>query len=70
VEATESSGLIRFVVADTTPVFVRFANQAPSPTSACRLAVGDVVVIPLGSGFGDFSDIPPVPTISQVVIQH
>jgi hypothetical protein len=70
VEAMEPSGSIRFLVADTTPVFVRVANRTPLPTSACGLAVGEVVMIPFLSGFGDFSNTPPASTISQVVIQR
>jgi hypothetical protein len=65
-----------FTVSSETAVFERSGNAAPTPTSACRLSVGQVVEFPTsvdGSGFGDHitenGESPPVPqTIPQLVI--
>jgi hypothetical protein len=65
-----SSGRMTFVVTDTTPVFERVGEGAPRASSACRLAVGEVVEIPFGDGFGDFPADAPPPTISQLVIER
>jgi hypothetical protein len=70
VEASNSSSQLRFVVADTTPIFVRVGSGTPRPIVVCALAVGQLVEIPLGDGFGDFSDPVPILPISQVVIDR
>jgi hypothetical protein len=70
VEASNRSGLGRFVVADTTPVFARVGSGTPRPIVVCELAVGELVEIPFGDGFGDFSDPVPIVPISQVVIDR
>jgi hypothetical protein len=70
VEASNRSGMLRFVVADTTPVFVRVGSTTPRPAVVCDLAVGELVEIPFGDGFGDFSDPVPTVPISQVVIDR
>ena len=63
-------GKATWIVADTTAVFERFGEGAPHASNACRLAVGQVVEIPLSDGFGDFvGDVPP-PTLHQLVIKH
>jgi hypothetical protein len=63
-------GTMTFVVTDTTPVFERVGEGAPRASSACRLAVGEIVEIPFGDGFGDFPADAPPPTISQLVIER
>jgi hypothetical protein len=70
VEASNSSGPLRFLVSDTTPVFIRVGSGTPRAAVVCELAVGDVVEIPFGDGFGDFSDPVPTLPISQVVIDR
>ncbi|MDQ2766314.1 MAG: hypothetical protein M3Y30_04080 [Gemmatimonadota bacterium] len=63
-------GKMSFIVADTTAVFERIGEGAPRASSACHLAVGEVVEIPLGDGFGDIvGDVPP-PTLRQLVIER
>jgi hypothetical protein len=64
------SGQLRFVIADTTPIFVRVGSGTPRPTFMCELAVGELVEISFGDGFGDFSDPVPTLAISQVVIDR
>jgi len=63
-------GTMSFIVADTTAVFERVGEGAPRASSACRLAIGEVVEIPLGDGFGDIIGEPPPPTLSQLVIER
>ena len=70
VEASTNSGALRFLVSDTTPVFVRVGSGTPRAAFVCDLAVGDVVEIPLGDGFGDFNDPVPTLPVSQVVIDR
>jgi hypothetical protein len=70
VEASSNSGQLRFVVSDTTPVFVRVGGGTPRPTVLCDLAVGELVEIPFGDGFADFSDPVPTQPIGQVVIDR
>jgi len=63
-------GTMSFIVADTTPVFERVGDGAPRASSACHLAIGEVVDIPLGDGFVDVvGEVPPLP-LSQLVIER
>lgn len=71
VEASSTSwGPLRFLVADTTPVFVRVASETPKPAFICDLTVGDVVEIPYGDGFSGVGDPMPTHPIGQVVIDR
>ena len=70
VDLAQSSGHFQIIVTDTTPVFERVGEATPRASSACRLAVGQVVEIPLGDGFGDFvGDVPPI-AVHQLVIDR
>ena len=63
-------GTMSFIVADTTPVFERHGDGAPRASSACHLAVGELVEFPLGDGFVDIvGEVPPLP-VSQLVIER
>jgi hypothetical protein len=62
---------VRFTVTDATAVFERVGDGAPTAASSCRLAIGEVVELPLGLfiGVGGGGD-PPAPTIAQLVIER
>ena len=70
IDLAQSSGHFQIIVTDTTPVFERVGEATPRASSECRLAVGQVVEIPLGDGFGDFSGDPPPIAVHQVVIDR
>ena len=70
VDLAQSSGHFQIIVTDSTPVFERVGEATPRASSACRLAVGQVVEIPLGDGFGDFSGDPPPTVVHQLVIDR
>ena len=68
---------MRFSVDSTTAVFERVGSATPKAASACRLAVGHTVEIPLGSvgsGFGDYIGLSqagaPPATVSQIVVDR